>query len=250
MPYPNIEPLEIPAYNPVLGKKDCDNTGNVLFQRYQEQLKINQPLYQEPLRIIVMGGDQELFNLLQVLGELFKAHCDSKHFELFDNRIYLIPTRQVPLANYIATKDHWYQRYLYLPFMKELLVPKFEFVEQKDLAKLFHSGTLQGNPLTAVYKKSDPFGPDKGFNSKLDDCQRQSQCIQPPNSSLDFMFNHLIIPFEYLMNCMYSYIREAENFFNISVYQVKCEFVGQSSNMNQKQNPLLAPVSQVQANCN
>ena len=49
------------------------------------------------------------------------------------------------------------------------------------------------------------------------------------------MFSQLIIPFEYLMNCMYTYVREAERFVNISVYKITCEFTSQVSHLEKNQ---------------
>lgn len=43
-----------------------------------------------------------------------------------DLRVFIVPTKKNTLAHYLASKDVWYQRYLYLPFREELVIPKFE----------------------------------------------------------------------------------------------------------------------------
>ncbi|KAL4492013.1 hypothetical protein ABPG72_008434 [Tetrahymena utriculariae] len=96
---------------------------SLFFDKYFDT-SIN-PQYQQPHRFVVMGGDAELHGLVQVLGEYFDKY-DNKRMNQLDLRVFIVPTKKNTLAHYLASKDAWYQRYLYLPFREELIIPKFE----------------------------------------------------------------------------------------------------------------------------
>ncbi len=46
-----------------------------------------------------------------------------------DIRVYVVPSRECALAQFLAVKDPWYQRYLYLPFVEDILIPKIETIK-------------------------------------------------------------------------------------------------------------------------
>ncbi|EAS03231.3 hypothetical protein TTHERM_00535670 (macronuclear) [Tetrahymena thermophila SB210] len=149
------------------------------------------PQYQQPHRFVVMGGDAELHGLVQVLGEYFDKY-DNKRMNQLDLRVFIVPTKKNTLAHYLASKDVWYQRYLYLPFREELIIPKFEKSED------------------GVEK--DPF-------QYLD--QNQS----------DFKVMNTLLPQELKLMVLNTYIREASRAFNVRVYRINCRFLNKDTSV-------------------
>lgn len=65
------------------------------------------PLHSEPLRILVMGGDTELFDVCMLLGELY--YQDPFLLRSLDIRVFIVPTTSnCALAQFLAVKDPWY----------------------------------------------------------------------------------------------------------------------------------------------
>ncbi|EGR29866.1 hypothetical protein IMG5_147090 [Ichthyophthirius multifiliis] len=129
---------------------------NKLKEKFFNNDKINQiPLYQEPHRFIVMGGDAELHGFIQFIGELFCEYEEKKvDMKKLDLRIFLVPCKKSTLAHFIASKDVWYQRYLYIPFNEETLIPKYEHTSETgkiNQQELFFSNENKNN-ITLPYK--------------------------------------------------------------------------------------------------
>lgn len=90
-----------------------------------EKIKhMNLPLHQEPFKLCVFGGDQELQSIIHDLGLIFKQN--SSLFENIDFRIYIIPTKSNTLARLLANQDPWYCQHIYLPFINDILIPRLE----------------------------------------------------------------------------------------------------------------------------
>lgn len=64
------------------------------------------PLHTEPLRLLVMGSDTEIFEVCMLLGEIYMK--DPFLLRALDIRVFIVPTRDCVLANFIAVKDPWY----------------------------------------------------------------------------------------------------------------------------------------------
>lgn len=89
----------------------------------------HQPLHTEPLRLLIYGGDLEMQRVCQVLGEIY---CENPLWlRTLDMRVYLVPSQDCALAQFLAVKDPWYQRYLYLPVMEDVIVPKLENIKDE-----------------------------------------------------------------------------------------------------------------------
>lgn len=69
-------------------------------------------------------------------GEFFNEN-DNKTMKQLDLRVFIVPTKKNTLAHYLASKDVWYQRYLYRPFREELILPKFEKVDENSEKERF-----------------------------------------------------------------------------------------------------------------
>lgn len=80
------------------------------------------PLHEAPLKFCIIGGDLELHCFLQDLLKMFKEK--PKEFLNCDYRVFLVPTKYCALAHFIAAKDAWYQRHVWLPFKVNPLVPR------------------------------------------------------------------------------------------------------------------------------
>ncbi|KAL4439594.1 hypothetical protein ABPG74_003996 [Tetrahymena malaccensis] len=149
------------------------------------------PQYQQPHRFVVMGGDAELHGLVQVLGEYFDKY-DNKRMNQLDLRVFIVPTKKNTLAHYLASKDVWYQRYLYLPFREELIIPKFEKSED------------------GVEK--DPF-------------LQQDQFQNDPKAQSS------LLPQQLKLMVLNTYIREASRAFNVRVYRINCRFLNKDTSV-------------------
>ncbi|CAD8061010.1 unnamed protein product [Paramecium sonneborni] len=88
------------------------------------------PLHTEPLRLLVVGSDAELFEVCMLLGEIYLK--DPFLLRTLDIRVFIVPTKDCALAQFLAIKDPWYQRYLYLPFMEDILIPKLESIKEDN----------------------------------------------------------------------------------------------------------------------
>ncbi|KAM3145232.1 hypothetical protein pb186bvf_002560 [Paramecium bursaria] len=94
----------------------------------QRAYDINMPLHNEPLRLLIVGGDQELFQVCMLLGEIYKA--TPIRLKNLDIRVYICPNSNSAMSQFLAVKDPWYQRYLYLPFVEDILIPKLENIKE------------------------------------------------------------------------------------------------------------------------
>ena len=148
----------------------------------EEIKQISLPLHQESFKFVVFGEDMELHCLFQELGVLFKLNY--LLFTNIDLRIYVIPLGKNTLGKYIASKDFWYNRSIYLPFNKDLLIPRLEVTE-------------------AV-------GANKNGASN----------IAPEMIHLNF--ERSILPFALKEKLVQSYLREANRAFQLNVYEVLC----------------------------
>lgn len=86
--------------------------------------QINLPLHQETLKILIIGGDSKVQTIIQEMGVLFNLN-----YQLFTNidiELYVVPIKKNTLASYLASKDLWYQRFVYLPFKEDFFVPKLD----------------------------------------------------------------------------------------------------------------------------
>jgi hypothetical protein len=90
------------------------------------------PLHRPKFPIIVMGGMQEIFSLIQPLTNILATRQyeyppgsgEMRHFKQnFLTLVYLIPTQDNPIARYIAKHDFWYQRNVYKPFTGSPIFP-------------------------------------------------------------------------------------------------------------------------------
>jgi hypothetical protein len=68
-----------------------------------------------------------------LLGELYSENPLS--LRTLDIRIYIVPSSECALAEFIAVKDAWYQRYLYLPIMEDLIIPKLDNIKDEGSKK-------------------------------------------------------------------------------------------------------------------
>ena len=80
------------------------------------------PLHTEPLRILVVGGDAEINSVCNILGNIYdgierfepKNNAGKKFkphmLKNLDIRVYIIPSRDCALAQFLAVKDPWYFR--------------------------------------------------------------------------------------------------------------------------------------------
>ena len=91
------------------------------------------PLHTEPLRLLVVGGDQEINKVCSLLGDIY--YENPFLLRSLDIRIYIIPSKDCALAQFIAVRDPWYQRYLYLPFMEDILIPKLDNIKEETVKK-------------------------------------------------------------------------------------------------------------------
>lgn len=148
----------------------------------EEIKQISLPLHQESFKIVVFGEDMELHCLFQELGVLFKLNY--LLFTNIDIKIYIIPFGKNTLGKYIASKDIWYNRSVYLPFNQDLLIPKLEIQTE-----------LGGNK--------------NGMSN-----------ISPENIHLNF--DRSIFPFFLKEKLLQSYLREANRAFQLNVYEVLC----------------------------
>lgn len=64
------------------------------------------PLHTEPLRILVVGGDQEINKVCSLLGEIYEKN--PFYLRTIDLRVYILPCRECALAQFLAVKDSWY----------------------------------------------------------------------------------------------------------------------------------------------
>lgn len=80
---------------------------NQLIKEFVERAYENyMPLHTEPLRLLVMGSDTEIFEVCMLLGEIYMK--DPFLLRALDIRVFIVPTRDCVLANFIAVKDPWY----------------------------------------------------------------------------------------------------------------------------------------------
>lgn len=221
-PYTSIERLQIPPITFKFPKEPIDYSLSLIFSKYEEQKKYNKPLYQEPFRIIVFGGDLELFGAIQIICDLFEKKNQENFFKLYDYRVYIVPTKPFPLANYIALKDVWYSKHLYIPFTRDLLIPKFDYMDQRELLKI-----VQQNFSAKSSPNTDPLAQNQQPQF-MQQNQNQNQ------GNYDSLASYLTTPFKFLMNCLYSYIREAEMCFPVQLYKAECSFYGQPARQQQE----------------
>ena len=135
---PNFPRCGLKSLNPIatISKKsvfhsfqnDMDKGYSYKIKQIIDEIKqANLPLHQEPLKVIVFGGDVDIQTFAQEISEIFK-----KDFQIFTNldfRVFIIPTSKNCLANFIASKDIWYKNNLYSPFIDDLLFPKVDAEE-------------------------------------------------------------------------------------------------------------------------
>jgi hypothetical protein len=55
-----------------------------------------QPLHTEPLRILIVGGDQEINRVCQILGEIYTEN--PLYLRTLDMRVYIVPQKECGLA--------------------------------------------------------------------------------------------------------------------------------------------------------
>ncbi|CAD8043011.1 unnamed protein product [Paramecium primaurelia] len=100
------------------------------------------PLHTEPLRLLVVGSDAEIFEVCMLLGEIYQKN--PLLLRTLDIRVFIVPTKDCALAQFLAVKDPWYQRYLYLPFMEDILIPKLESIKEDNNKYVQEVNKVQG----------------------------------------------------------------------------------------------------------
>ncbi len=124
---------------PVVVEYEYVNRAERFAQILKSTKKPAMPLHEAPLKFCIMGGDFELHCFLQDLLTVFKNNPNM--FLNTDIRVFLVPTRYCSLAHYIAAKDYWYQRNVWVPFRANPLVPRVSQAGQ-DTGK-----TMQGESM-------------------------------------------------------------------------------------------------------
>jgi len=92
--------------------------------------KPDMPLHEGPVKFMIIGGEAEIYNFIQ---DLLKAYENRPHlFRRADLRLYLVPTSHSPITHYLAARDYWYQRYIYIPFLHSPILPKMEYTPRNQ----------------------------------------------------------------------------------------------------------------------
>ena len=164
-----------------LGSFEHNSNSEKITKIFEISKKPEMPLHESPVKFMLIGGETELFNFLQ---DLMSIYTSEPHlFRRCDLRIYLAPSSYSSIAQYIASRDHWYQRYIYIPFKENPIIPKMEDVSKSQ-------SDLQGQGKTM----SDINSADK----------------------------RIIFPAIMKENLLQTYVREANYKFAPVVYQIKC----------------------------
>ena len=107
-------------------------------------------------KLLILGGDEELQIITHNLAILFEEQY-KKLFEL-DIRIYLYPIKDCDLSTYIASKDYWYQKHVYLSESKNLYAPYIGTVKNHDKEmKKIHSNLKIDNTYETTQKDDEEF---------------------------------------------------------------------------------------------
>ena len=164
-------------------KKIFGNFTLKLKEILEEIKQISLPLHQESFKMVVFGDDIELHSLVQELGVLFKLSY--LLFANVDMKIYIVPLGKSTMGKYLASKDLWYNRCVYLPFNQDLLVPKLDILVESVVNKA-------------------------GVASN----------IAPETIHLNF--ERSVFPFFVKEKLLQSYLREADRAFHVNVYEILC----------------------------
>ena len=164
-------------------KKIFGNFTLKLKEILDEIKQLSLPLHQESFKMVVFGEDAELHSLVQELGVLFKLNY--LLFTNIDMRIYIIPLGKCTMGKFLASKDLWYNRCVYLPFNQDLLLPKLD---------------VQTEPIVNKPNTQSNIVPE----------------------SLHLNFERNIFPFFVKEKLLQTYLREANRSFHIKVYEILC----------------------------
>lgn len=104
-------------------------------------MESNLPLHQESFKLVLFGGDAELGVFVNIMAKLLlngqlkkEKPKDLAHEERekesspmdLDLRVYLIPNKSNALAKLIAMNDFWYNKFIYIPFAEQPLLPRLQ----------------------------------------------------------------------------------------------------------------------------
>lgn len=129
---------------PVVIEYEYTNNVKKFIDIFKATKKPAMPLHEAPIKFCIMGGDYELHCFLQDLLAMFKTKNLDKLFLNTDIRVYLVPTKYCTLAHYLAAKDHWYQRNIWIPFRANPLVPRVSQASL-DAGKTMQAETMQSD---------------------------------------------------------------------------------------------------------
>lgn len=119
-----------------------------------------------PVRIVVTGSDASLHWLLR----------SSLETEM-EMRVYVLPLQGVrsSLAQYLASVDSWYARYVYVPFARRPFVPRAE-QERKPRKSVDPEETSRSFQLDDSLEEA---APTQALEVLLQDFLREARCILP-----------------------------------------------------------------------